>query len=93
MARRSTLNVSLTPRHRKLVSAEVSSGRYGSASEVVREGLRLLEEKREHAGLLDRMRREIVVGVEQADRGELLDADAVFGEIRERSASRRARRA
>jgi len=38
------MNVSLTPELEKFVSAKVKSGRYNSASEVVREALRLLEE-------------------------------------------------
>ena len=38
------MNVSLTPELEKFVGAKVKSGRYNSASEVVREALRLLEE-------------------------------------------------
>ena len=38
------MNVSLTPELEKFVSAKVGSGRYNSASEVVREAPRLLEE-------------------------------------------------
>ena len=38
------MNVSLTPELERFVSAKVEAGRYGSASEVVREALRLLEE-------------------------------------------------
>ncbi len=38
------MNVSLTPELEQLVSNKVESGRYNSASEVVREALRLLEE-------------------------------------------------
>jgi antitoxin ParD1/3/4 len=38
------MNVSLTPELEKFVSAKVEGGHYGSASEVVREALRLLEE-------------------------------------------------
>ena len=38
------MNVSLTSELEKFVSAKVDSGRYNSASEVVREALRLLEE-------------------------------------------------
>jgi antitoxin ParD1/3/4 len=45
MARASTLNVSLTPKQRQFVDRRVASGRYESASEVVREGLRALEER------------------------------------------------
>ena len=43
MALRTTLNVSLTPELARLVADRVASGRYGSASEVVRAALRLLE--------------------------------------------------
>ena len=45
MTRRAALNVSLTPELVAFVMAQVQSGRYGSASEVVRTGLRLLEER------------------------------------------------
>lgn len=38
------MNVSLTPELEQFVTAKVQSGRYNSASEVVREALRLLEE-------------------------------------------------
>lgn len=39
------MNVSLGDRWEKFVEATVQTGRYGSASEVVREGLRLVEER------------------------------------------------
>jgi antitoxin ParD1/3/4 len=39
------MNVSLTPELERLVAEKVESGRYTSASEVVREALRLLEEQ------------------------------------------------
>ena len=45
MPKRVSLNVSLTAELVAFVAQKVSSGRYGSASEVVRMGLRLLEEK------------------------------------------------
>ncbi|WP_284310463.1 type II toxin-antitoxin system ParD family antitoxin [Labrys miyagiensis] len=39
------MNVSIGSRWEEFVSAIVAEGRYGSASEVVREGLRLVEER------------------------------------------------
>jgi antitoxin ParD1/3/4 len=39
----STMNISLTPQLEKLVQDRVKSGRYTSASEVIREALRLME--------------------------------------------------
>jgi len=43
--RSQTLNISLTPQLEDIVKSKVSSGLYGSASEVMREALRLLEER------------------------------------------------
>ena len=43
MPARSSLNVSLTPELEEFVENRVATGRYQTASEVVREGLRLLE--------------------------------------------------
>ena len=53
MADRQTMNVSLPAALESFVQALVGSGRYRTASEVVRDGLRLLEE-REHARLLEK---------------------------------------
>jgi antitoxin ParD1/3/4 len=39
------MNISLTPQLEKLVKKKVESGHYGSASEVMREALRLLAER------------------------------------------------
>jgi antitoxin ParD1/3/4 len=45
MRTRKTRNVSLTPELEALVDRKVASGRYRSASEVVRAALRLLDER------------------------------------------------
>lgn len=87
---RTSLNVSLTPELEQFVQSRVSSGLYQTASEVIREGLRLLEEReRARAAALEELRAKIRRGAEQADRGELLDGEAVFEEIRQLSARRR----
>ncbi len=60
-----TLNINLTPQLEKLVRQKVKSGRYNSASEVVREALRLMETQNElHALQLERLRRDIREGLE-----------------------------
>lgn len=76
------MNVSLTPELETLIHAKVKSGRYLSASEVVREGLRLLEERdRLFEIRLADLQQKVTVGVDQADRGELIDEEDVFAEL------------
>lgn len=53
MANRHTRNISLPPNLDALVQAQLKSGRFSSASEVVREGLRLLEQQ-EHRRLVEK---------------------------------------
>ena len=65
------MNVSLTPELEELVQEKVRSGRYNSASEVVREALRLLEEQDElRAVRLEEVRKKIAQGLASLDRGE-----------------------
>jgi antitoxin ParD1/3/4 len=70
------MNVSLTPELERLVSRRVASGRYGSASEVVREALRLLEEReRFRQARLEQLRRDVRAGLRALDRGEHIPFD------------------
>jgi antitoxin ParD1/3/4 len=79
MANRITLNISLTPELERFVAARVESGRYQSASEVVREGLRLLEEREERRqAALQQVKEMIEAGYAEAERGELLDGEQVM---------------
>jgi antitoxin ParD1/3/4 len=71
-----SLNVSLTPELEKVVKEKVKSGRYLSSSEVVREGLRLLEQRdRLREEKLHVLRRDVELGIEQADRGDVAPFD------------------
>jgi antitoxin ParD1/3/4 len=89
MANRTTLNISLTPELEEFVTSRVESGRYQSASEVVRQGLRLLQDQEEtREAHLTRLRQQIQIGLDQANRGELLDGEEVFEELLQRAPSR-----
>lgn len=84
------MNVSLTPELEKLVADKVKSGRYNSASEVVREALRLLEEQDQIRTLrLEEVRKKIAAGLEALDRGEGIDGEEAFEQLRQKSEARR----
>lgn len=87
------MNVSLTPELEKLVESKVQSGRYKSASEVIREGLRLLDDQdRLRNAQLDEVRRKIQLGIDQLDRGEGIDGGSVSAELQQKSEALRKRR-
>ena len=70
------MNVNLTPALEKLVQKKVKTGRYNSASEVVREALRLMEQHDSvHIAKLTNLRRRINEGLESLDRGEGMDGE------------------
>lgn len=58
------MNVNLTPQLEELVRAKVASGLYTSASEVVREALRLMDEQdRLRAAKLEQLRGDVRQGL------------------------------
>lgn len=72
------MNVSLTNELESFVDRLVASGMYHSASEVVRDGLRLLREQDEIRRLrYEELRSELLAGYEQAERGESKPIDLV----------------
>lgn len=65
-----TRNVVLTNHQASFVEQLVSSGRYQNASEVLREGLRLIEQREaEDASRLEALRSAVRVGVADFDQG------------------------
>ena len=70
------MNVMLSAELERFVSMKVESGAYPSASEVIRDGLRLLQlrEERDDSEIAD-LRAAIAVGIEQADSGGLKPFD------------------
>ncbi len=74
------MNVSLTKELESFVSELVASGMYYSASEVVRDGLRLLKEQEALKKMrVEELKAEIMRGFEQSQNGESkpLDIEAI----------------
>jgi len=89
------MNISLTPALERFVTERVESGRYQSASEVVREALRRLEQS-EAGGrpTPEDLRRKVSEGLADVRAGRLFDGEEVFREIEKklRMVPHRARR-
>jgi antitoxin ParD1/3/4 len=63
------------------IKNEIASGRYGSASEVVRDALRVMEERKSK---LEALRTHLAQGAEQAEKGQFVDEfsmDAVINDL------------
>lgn len=88
------MNVSLTPELEKFVSAKVDSGRYNSASEVVREALRLLvEHDTARAAQLAEFNGELGRRLASLDRRETVDPAKTRARLQRKSSERRKPRA
>jgi antitoxin ParD1/3/4 len=84
------MNVSLTPELEQFVSSKVGSGRYNSASEVVREALRLLEEHdQSRSAQIAAFNQELGQRLASLDRGEQVDPAAARERIKGKSQARR----
>lgn len=83
------MNVNLTPQLEELVRAKVASGMYTSASEVVREALRLMDQQdRLQAAKLEQLRDDVRQGLAS---GSSQPWDAK--ELKEKARTRRASKA
>ena len=84
------MNVSLTAELEKFVSAKVESGRYNSASEVVREALRLLEEHDQARSVqLDEFNQELGRRLDTLDRGQHVSPATARARLKRKSEQHR----
>jgi antitoxin ParD1/3/4 len=86
------MNILLPADLEQLVHEKVRSGKYNCTSEVIQHALWLLKERDQLLQIrLEELRKEIAIGVEQAERGEVVpfDAEAIKAEGRRRLEARR----
>lgn len=73
-----TRNVHLTEHFDSLIAAGIESGQFSNASEVVREGLRLLEQRQqEDKAKIEWLRGAVQEGIDQIERGEGIEFDSI----------------
>ena len=82
--------LTLPPELQEFIESQVASGKYASVDEVFMAGIKLLEEReRLYQGRFEELRREVMVGVKEAEQGELLEAEAVITQLQEKLRQRR----
>ena len=69
------MDIRIPQEQQAIVERLVAAGRFSSAQEAISEGIRLLASN-------EKLRQEIQTGIEQADRGEVVDHDTVFAQLR-----------
>ncbi len=69
------MDIQITQEQQAIVEELVATGRFASVQEAIAEGIRLLVSE-------EKLRQEIQLGIDQADRGELVDHDTVFTHLR-----------
>jgi antitoxin ParD1/3/4 len=89
MPARHTLNVSLTEKLESFVNSRIATGRYQTASEVVREGLRLLElQERDREAAHAIFKKKLKRAAAQSERGELVDGEEFITQLLEQLTKR-----
>ncbi|HEY9851680.1 MAG TPA: type II toxin-antitoxin system ParD family antitoxin [Leptolyngbyaceae cyanobacterium] len=84
------MNISLSSEIEKFIESQVESGKYPSAEEVIVAGIKLLEEReRIYKGRFEELKKEIMLGVEASERGEVVDGETVFSQLQQKLQQRR----
>ena len=74
------LNISVPSEYEPFIERELAAGNYASPDQLVAAALSRFQEERE-------LREKIQAGIEQLDRGERIDAEIVFQQLRARAAA------
>ena len=83
-----TMTISLSPQQASVIEAAVETGAYASNSEVLRDALRLWEQREQVKQLeLARLKREYEAGIASGP-GREVTADALLGEFKKKAARR-----
>jgi putative addiction module CopG family antidote len=69
------MEIHLPEEHRSVIETLVASGRFSSAEDAVLEGVRLL-------AATERLRSQVQIGIDQAERGDVHDHDTVFEQLK-----------
>ncbi|RUR75459.1 type II toxin-antitoxin system ParD family antitoxin [Chlorogloeopsis fritschii PCC 9212] len=79
------MNITLKPEIEQFIQAQIATGRYANAEEVISKALKLLEEQdKEYQEWVEETRQKVDVAIAELERGEGLDGETVVMQILDR---------
>ena len=75
------MNITLKPEIEQFIQAQIATGRFASAEDVINEAFKLLQERERR---VKELRQKIAVGTEQIERGEVIDGEIVIARLQEK---------
>jgi antitoxin ParD1/3/4 len=76
------MNVHLTPELEQMIQSKVKTGRYNSASEVMREALRLMDERDQLKAMQkEELRKKIAAGLKSLEDGKSVEGEEFFAKM------------
>ncbi|MEH2209789.1 type II toxin-antitoxin system ParD family antitoxin [Nostoc sp.] len=73
--------IQIKPELEKFIQAQLASGRFTNADDVINEAFKLLQEREQR---LEELRQKIAVGTEQIAKGQVTDGEVVFAKLQEK---------
>lgn len=74
--------IQLTPEIEALINQQIETGQYQNDLAVIAQGLSLLVEREKiYKGRFEELKQEVMIGVEQLQRGEGIEGEVVFAEL------------
>ncbi|MBN3944561.1 type II toxin-antitoxin system ParD family antitoxin [Nostoc sp. NMS9] len=79
------MNITLKPEIEQFIQAQIATGRYANAEEVISKALKLLEKQdKEYQEWVEETRQKVDVAIAELERGEGLDGETVVMQILDR---------
>ncbi|MDF5732087.1 MAG: type II toxin-antitoxin system ParD family antitoxin [Rhizonema sp. PD38] len=73
--------IQIKPELKQFIQAQLASGRFASADDVINEAFKLLQEREQR---IEELRKKIAVGTEQIAKGQVTDGEVVFARLQEK---------
>ncbi|MEH2030727.1 MAG: type II toxin-antitoxin system ParD family antitoxin [Nostoc sp.] len=73
--------IQIKPELEQFIQAQIASGRFTNADDVINEAFKLLQEREQR---LEELRQKISVGTEQISKGQVTDGEVVFARLQEK---------